>query len=84
MPVRSDERAAENARDRTIFADLALHAVGCVRNVAVEQTPRERLGERALMSRQRVSLKYTSCYGRPITAHLGLLPATMTNSPGIR
>jgi hypothetical protein len=47
----------------------------------------EHLDERAfvaIMSGCCMTLKYARCHGLPSAAHVGLLPATITNSPGIR
>jgi hypothetical protein len=82
-----EERACNDARDSAIFEDLTLHALGCARDLAIEEAARQRLDERAFvptMPNRHVSLKNTSCHRPPITTHLALLPATMTNSPGIR
>src|SRR5688572_8094306 len=82
-----EQRAVEHACDRTILVQLTLDASGLVFDAQLANAPRQHLDERALMPtehRALVSLKNTGCHCAMIAAHFCLLPATTTNSPGIR
>src|ERR1044072_3684653 len=79
-------RATQNARQRTILVELAADMDRTVFDSEVAHSSHEHLDERALVAIMPgcVTLKDARCYGLPIAAHAGLLPATITNSPGIR
>src|SRR4051794_10016310 len=88
--VQSDlgqQRATEHARQRTILVELSIDVGRRVFDACSANPPREHLHQRALvpiMTGCWMTLKHARCYGLPLAAHVGLLPTTMTNSPGIR
>jgi hypothetical protein len=75
----------QNARQRTILVQLAVDVRGRVFDSKVANPTDENLDERALAAIVScvMTLEHARCYCLLI-AHVGLLPATMTNSPGIR
>jgi hypothetical protein len=83
----SQHRATQHARQRAIPVELSIDIGRRVFDPNGANPPRQHLHERAfvsLMPRCRMTLKDAGCYGLPLAAHAGLLPATITNSPGIR
>jgi hypothetical protein len=92
-----EQRAVEHARDGAIPVELAVDVGGDLVDPEVANTSHEHLNERALVPavrRRLVSLENAGCHGTSIAFHLepheltvattGAVPATMTNSPGMR
>src|SRR6185436_5203314 len=83
-----EQRAIQHARHRTILVELA-SGVGrrvCF-DLASAHSPHEHLDEWTfvpIVARCWMTLKHARCYRTPLAGHVGLLPATITNSPGIR
>ena len=78
--------AGQYTRQRTISVELTVDMRGAVFHSKIADPSLEHLHERALvaiMSCRRMTLKYARRDGAS-TVHTGLLPATITNSPGSR
>ena len=91
-----NQRTVEHARDRAVLVELAVNLGGRVFDPEVVKPSGEHLNERtlSLIVRPGMSLKNARCHGLWIAGHLepqagveltkGAVPATTTNSPGIR
>jgi hypothetical protein len=78
-------RTVQDARQRTILVQFAVDVRRRIFDSKVAHPADQNLDERALAAIMScgMTLEDARCYALVI-AHEGLLPATMTNSPGIR
>jgi hypothetical protein len=78
-------RTIQNARQRTILVQFAVDVRWRVFDSKIADPADEHLDERALAAimPRCMTLEHARCYGLVI-GHVGLLPPTITNSPGIR